>query len=151
MSSVSRLWLILFEDDYHPECGAQEAVEQCGLKGVTNLPLIAREAVAIAKNRLANLPVAAGGPRRLDCDFAIAIAAYTYDLGFASADPTGVGSDNFYCCLNAALRQRAQDGSGLGRLKPYLYYLFRGVGGAACCSHSHRLPWRPVVRHCLCS
>ena len=45
---------------------AREAVEQCGLKDVTSLPLIAQEAATVAKNRLANLLVAAGGPRRLD-------------------------------------------------------------------------------------
>ena len=121
--SVPRLRLVVFANDYHPACGAQEAVEQCGLKGVTNLPLIAREAVAIAEDRLADLPAV-----RLDRDLAIAVAAYTYDLGFASRDRTGAGSDNFYCCLNAALRQCAQDANGtLPQLKPYLYYLFRGL------------------------
>ena len=53
--------------------------------------------------------------------------AYTYDLGFSSADPTGAGSDNFYLCLNAALHQRAQNGGALMKLKPILYYLFRGL------------------------
>ena len=120
--------LIVFPSNYFPPCNAHHAIVQCGLSGVTNLPLLARDATAVAANRLANLPpVAAGGPCRLDLDFAIAIAAYTYDLGFSSADLSGAGSDNFYCCLNAALRQRAHDGTGLQQLKPILYYLFRGL------------------------
>ena len=120
--------LIVFSVDYCPPCDAREAIERCGLLGVTNLPLVAQEAAAIAANRLANLPpVAAGGPCRLHPNQATAIAAYTYDLGFSSADHTGAGSDNLYCCLNAALRQRAHDGTGLLQLKPILYYLFRGL------------------------
>ena len=84
---------------------------------------------AMATNRLANLrpPAATGGPCCLDLDFTIAIAAYTYDLGFSLTNPTGAGSDNFYCCLNAALHQRAHDGTGLLQLKPILYFLFRGL------------------------
>ena len=120
--------LIVFPPEYRPPCNAHDAIVQCGLSGVTNLPHLARDATAMAKDRLANLPpVAAGGPCRLELDFAIAIAAYTYDLGFSSADPTGAGSDNFYRCLNAALRQRAHDGTGLQQLKPILCYLFRGL------------------------
>ena len=120
--------LIVFSPDYGPPCNAHDAIEQCGLSGVTNLPLVAREAAAMAANRLANLPpVAAGGPCHLDLDLATAIAAYTYDLGFSSADPSSATSDNFYCCLNAALRQRAHDGAGLQQLKPILYYLSRGL------------------------
>ena len=118
--------LIVFPADYRPTCGAQEAIERCGLKGVTNLPLIAREAAAVATNRLENLLVP-DGPPRLPYDQAVAIAGYTYDLGFASADPTGAGSDNLFYCLNAALHQRAHDGSKLLQLKSFLYYLFRGL------------------------
>ena len=119
--------VISFPHDYRPPCGAQEAIERCGLEGVTNLTLIAREAAAIADRRLAHLPTAAGGPCRLDRDLAIAIAAYTYDLDTESADPAGAG--NFCCRLNVALRQRVQDRNSetLKKLKPYLYYLFRGL------------------------
>ena len=120
--------LIVFPPNYRPPCNARDAIERCGVSGVTNLPLVAREASSMAANRLANLPpVAAGGPCRLELNFAIAIAAYTYDLGCSSADPSGAGSDNFCCCLNAALRQRAQGGTGLLQLKPILCYLFRGL------------------------
>ena len=125
---ILRLAIVTFPAEYRPAGNAQDAILQCGLSA-TNLPLIAKEAAAIAADRLARLPpvAAPGGPVRLPPDLAVAIAAYTYDLGFSSADPTGAGSDNFYCCLNAALRQRAQSGGGLMKLKPILCYLFRGL------------------------
>ena len=124
---ISRLATISFPADYRPPCNAQDAILQCGLSRVSNLPLIAGEAAAIAADRLARLPPTGGPVRRLDPDLAVAIAAYTYDLGFSSTDPTGAGSDNFYWCLNTALHQRAQNGGALVKLKPILYYLFRGL------------------------
>ena len=122
---VSSLPTISFPPDYHPPCDAQNAILQCGLSGVTNLPFVAKEAVRIATDRLA--AAAARGQVCLEPDLAVAIAAYTYDLGFSSTDATGAGSDNFYWCLNAALHQRAQNGGALMKLKPILYYLFRGL------------------------
>ena len=113
-------------------------------QGVTNLLMIANEAVTIAKTAFnTSVMLSLVGPAALS---AIATAAYTYDLGFASADPTGAGSDNFYWRLNAALHQRAQDGGGLGQLKPYLYYLFRGL--EALPAASNRTVYRGVPSSC---
>jgi hypothetical protein len=91
-----------------------------GLPGIGDINLIVEEGVAIAEDRLARLPASVP---ILSQDEAIAIATYSYDLGFNSN--TVDGSDNLYVILNRVLRQR--NPSSMLLLKPYLYFLMSGL------------------------
>ena len=92
------------------------------LEGVSLIKEIVRESIKIANSRLTFLPT---GVPRLALDEAVAIASYTYDLGFKSKDPLNEGRDNLYFVLNIVLRDR--QGPMMHALKPYLTYLMRGL------------------------
>ncbi len=89
------------------------------LVGVTNMPKIVREAIRIAQSCLQHIRP---NSTKLSHDKAIAIAAYSYDLGF---NTTNDGKDNFYYVFNAILRERSP--AKMIRLKPYIYYLMAGL------------------------
>ena len=90
------------------------------LNGLGDIELITKESKRFAENRLAHLPA---NEKRLSLDGAIAIAAYTFDLGFNSN--TKDGSDNLFVILNNVLRER--NGAKMIKLKPFLYYLMSGL------------------------
>jgi hypothetical protein len=75
------------------------------------------ESAAGANDRLQRIPP--GAPRLVPCE-ALAVASYTYDLGFNSQE---AGEDNIFVALNSALRKRS--GPLMLLLKPYLTYLIR--------------------------
>ena len=87
---------------------------------VTQLEIIVEESEQITQNRLSCIP--AGVPV-LTPDQAIAICAYTFDLGFNSH--TTDGSDNLFVQLNQTLRTR--DTTKMMALRPYLYFLMSGL------------------------
>jgi hypothetical protein len=94
---------------------------QCDLAAVLPevvcMDFIAQECVTKAESVLQRLPP---GVQRLPIDMAVAIAAYTYDLGLSSATADGrysvsyfenfcnscSGSDSLFVALNNMLRQR---------------------------------------------
>jgi len=84
------------------------------------LSLIVEESQRIASDRLSRLPP---GALRLSADEALAVAAYTFDLGLNSESEDG--ADNFYNQLNDCLRER--NTQKIIRLKPYLSYLLRAL------------------------
>jgi len=84
------------------------------------LSLIVEESQRIASDRLSRLPA---GALRLTTDEALAVAAYTFDLGLSSESEDG--ADNFYNQLNDCLRER--NAQKIIRLKPYLSYLLRAL------------------------
>ena len=77
------------------------------------------ESAAGANDRLQRIPP--GAPRLGPCE-ALAVASYTYDLGFNSQE---AGEYNMFVALNSALRKRS--GPLMLLLKPYLTYLIRGL------------------------
>ena len=89
------------------------------LPGVQQLAFIVEESQRIASDRLSRLPV---GALRLEVDEALAVAAYTFDLGFNSEQE---GADNLYNQLNDCLRER--NAQKMVLLKPYLSYLLRAL------------------------
>jgi len=89
------------------------------LPRVSRMEFIANDSLAIAQDRLGHLRSV---DVRLPLDQAMAIAAYSYDLGLNSQDNR---EDNLYVQLNIILRERNPDAMQL--LKPYLTYLMRGL------------------------
>lgn len=89
------------------------------LKGLGDIALITAEAVRIAESRLQRLPA---GVAKLAFDEAVAVAAYTYDLGMSS---TNDGQDNLFFVLNNVLRERLP--KKMIQIKPFLTYLMRGL------------------------
>ena len=87
------------------------------LPEVVRMDFIAQECVTKAESVLRRLPA---GVQRLPIDMAVAVAAYTYDLGISSATADGRylifhreqccnscrHSDNLFVALNNMLRQR---------------------------------------------
>ena len=71
------------------------------LEGLGDIQLITKEAKVTAAERLVHLPP---NEKRLSMDEAIAIAAYTFDLGFNSK--TKDGSDILDVNLNNVIRER---------------------------------------------
>jgi hypothetical protein len=90
------------------------------MRDVPMLRHIVAECELISSDRLKRLPT---GETRLSADEAFALAAYTFDVGFNST--TGEGNDNFYVVLNRLLRER--DGATVRALRPYLYFLMKGL------------------------
>jgi len=97
---------------------------------VNQIDFITQESVTIAQDRLQALPPT---EKRLSPDQAVAIAAYTYDLGFNSQ--TDDGRDNFFEALNKLLRQR--NSKVMMVLRPYLTYLMQGLEALP--------PWKGTV------
>ena len=89
------------------------------LPGVQQLAFIVEESQLVAADRLSRLPP---GALRLTEDEALAVAAYTFDLGFNSEQK---GADNLYNQLNDSLRER--NAQKMALLKPYLAYLMRAL------------------------
>ena len=142
--------LIVFPPDYFPPCDAREAIERCGLSGVTNLPLIAKDAAAIA----AKPP---GEPSSSCCRWgAPAALSWTSPPPLRRTHTTWASlrqtvlvwaRTTSTAALNAALRQRAHDGTGLLQLKPILCYLFRGL--EALLPAKDRVVYRGVPSSCI--
>mmetsp|Transcript_22197 Transcript_22197/g.48250 ORF Transcript_22197/g.48250 Transcript_22197/m.48250 type:complete len:214 (-) Transcript_22197:30-671(-) len=89
-----------------------------GLPRVTQMQFIADESTQVANSCLQRSPTPL-----LPLDEAVAVGAYSYDLGFNSqcAD----GEDNLFVQLNVVLRQR--NAQTMRLLKPFLTYLMRGL------------------------
>ena len=85
------------------------------LPGVQRLDLILEESQRIASDRLSRLPA---GALRLTEDEALAVAAYTFDLGVISESE---GADNLFNQLNDCLRER--NSLRMAQLRPYLSFL----------------------------
>lgn len=92
------------------------------LDGCSQISLIIDESMRVAESCLQHV---SGNVPKLPEDEALAISAYTYDLGFNSEDPTQEGRDNLYFVLNNVLRER--NAGKMMRLKPFLTYLMRGL------------------------
>ena len=110
-------------DGYHPPLSCFDHMKNdlpLSLNGLGDIDLITEEAKIFAEDRLAHLPI---NEKRLSLDEAIAIAAYTFDLGFNSN--TEDGSDNLFVILNNVLRER--NSAKLLKLKPFLFYLMSGL------------------------
>ena len=90
------------------------------LEGVEQLAFIVDECIIMAETILQQLPA---GCVRLPPDQALAVVAYTFDLGINSQRDDG--SDNLYVVLNRVLRERIPQKMHL--LKPYLCFLMRGL------------------------
>ena len=88
------------------------------LPGIVQLALIVDESQLIASDRLDRLPV----DDRLTEDEAMAVAAFTFDLGCSSEHE---GEDNLYKQLNNCLRER--NARSMALVKPYLSFLLRAV------------------------
>jgi hypothetical protein len=87
------------------------------LPAVTQMDLIADECAEIAADRLGRLPADKyPGVPVLPPDQALAIVAYTYDLGFNTL--TADGSDNFFKALNKQLQ--AREPAAMVAMRPYL-------------------------------
>lgn len=86
---------------------------------VYDIGFITRQCVNISTSCLARLPA---GVLRLSADQALAIAAFSYDLGINSE---ANGADNLFVQLNEALRRR--NGPVMLQLKPFLSFLMRGL------------------------
>ena len=85
-----------------------------------HLPDTVDDCMQIALSKLDDLP--AGVPRLSD-DQALAIVAYSYDLGIGSAFPNG--DDNIFVQLNQLLRLR--NAATMNTLRPYLAFMMRGL------------------------
>ena len=110
---------------YNPPKSCQDHMREdlpAVLEGVSCLDLIVTESVKIADSCLLHLPP---GVPALDVDEAVAIASYTFDLGYDSQDPDDEGRDNLFYVLNIVLRERHSH--KMKKLKPYLAYLIRGL------------------------
>ncbi len=83
---------------------------------IKEMESITDECTMVAESRLQHLP---DGVPRLDTDKALAIAAYTYDLGFANVE------ENLYFMLNKVLRER--NPQKMKQLQPFLWYLMAGL------------------------
>ena len=88
------------------------------LIGIQNIQLIANESREIARDRMQRINE---GNIILSEDEAIAIASYSFDLGYNSND----GSGNLYQILNNVLRER--NGEKMRKLQAYLYYLMTAL------------------------
>ena len=125
IGNVAKQGEIAFPASYAPPAGSVvTAIKECGLSGVSEPEFIAEQSSSIAQARITSLPP---GIPKLSLDEATAIAAYSFDLrgSCMSNDPTGEGKDNLYIQVNKALRNRAQNGGPLAKLRPYLYFLFQ--------------------------
>jgi hypothetical protein len=103
------------------------------LPEVVRMDFIAQECVTKAESVLRCLPA---GVQRLPIDMAVAVAAYTYDLGISSATADGRyliccreqccnscrDSDNLFVALNNMLRQR--DNTKVLLLQPSRFRFF---------------------------
>ena len=100
-----------------------------------HLPDTVDDCVQIAQSKLDNLP--ADVPRLSD-DQALAIVAYSYDLGISSAFPDG--ADNIFVQLNQVLRDR--NPATMNTLRPYLTFMMRGLEAlpAVCATVYRGLP-----------
>lgn len=109
---------VRFAAEYVPQCSCADAITHCELPGVASRDIIAKESVAIANERLAAIPLRS----RLPLELAVALVAYSYDLGTLSMDSEG--NDNLFFVLNQHLTQRSPY---LKRpcTKAFLYYLMK--------------------------
>ena len=90
------------------------------LNGISNhIPRIVNESILIAEDRIQRR-IKEGGII-LSKDEAIAIASYTFDLGYHATDKSG----NLYQILNNVLRERNSD--KMRKLQAYLYYLMNAL------------------------
>jgi len=89
-----------------------------GLPRVTQMQFIADESTQVASSCLQRSPTPL-----LPLDEAVAVGAYSYDLGFNSQCDDG--EDNLFVQLNVVLRERNPQTMKL--LKPFLTYLMRGL------------------------
>ncbi len=83
---------------------------------VTEISQIVADCVLVAESRLQHLP---SYITRLTPDEAVALAAYSYDLGFSDS------KNNIYFSLNNVLRERNPE--KLQQLRPFLTYLMTGL------------------------
>ena len=123
LGKVGYVGIIKLMTGYHPPFSCYDHMIQdfpSLLNGLTDIKFITEEAKLFAEDRLSHLPI---NVKRLSLDEAIAIAAYTFDLGFNSN--TEDGSDNLFVILNNVLRER--NGAKMIKLKPFLYYLMSGL------------------------
>jgi hypothetical protein len=102
-------------------CGVVESIKRCGLP-LPHLAMIAEQSRTIGTKCLQQWPLA-GFVRGMNNTHAVAIAAYTFDVRQCGVSCDPDGTDNLYHALNAALRNRAQNGGALATLRPYLWYL----------------------------
>lgn len=86
------------------------------LVNVPNVPSILKECVAVATSCLEHLPP---NVLRLADNEALAIAAYSFDLGLEETNR------NLYHSLNSVLRER--EPKVMAKLKPFLSYLMSGL------------------------
>ena len=122
MEIVRTVPVIKLMEDYHPPHSCFDHIQDLplSLNGLGDIHLIAEESKRLAEDRLSNLPL---HEKKISIDEAIAIAAYTFDLGFHSN--TEDGSDNLFVILNNVLRERNSE--KMIKLKPYLFYLMSGL------------------------
>ena len=123
VGNVRYVGVIKLMSGYHPPLSCCDHMIQdlpLSLHGLGDIHHIIDESKKFAKDRLAHLPL---NEKKLSLDEAIAIAAYTFDLGFYSN--TEDGSDNLFVILNNVLRER--NGVKIAKLKPFLYYLMSGL------------------------
>ena len=101
VENIVYVGVIQLMEGYHPPlpcCDHMIKDLPLSLEGIGDIDIITKESIRFAENRLpANV-------KRLSSDEAIAIAAYTFDLGFNSN--TEDGSDNLFVILNNVLRER---------------------------------------------
>jgi len=113
-----------FAKEYEPPLPCREHLldqtQKALLPAVRQMPFIVEECERILCSKMQHLPK--DTPNLQPCQ-ALAIIAYTYDLGFQSE--TEDGRDNLYEALNDTLRERSPLKMAL--LKPYLAYLMRGL------------------------
>ncbi len=83
---------------------------------IDQIPFVVGECLKIAESSLQHLPPSFP---RLHIDKAVAIAAYSFDLGFADSE------NNLYYVLNEVLRER--NPQKIKSLQPYLWYLMTGL------------------------
>ena len=122
IGSIEYKGLLKIPDSYLPPNSCKEHMLRDfprALPRVQQLAFIVVESQRIASDRLSRSPP---GTIRLTEDEALAVAAYTFDLGFNSELE---GEDNLYNQLNDCLRERNVQRMTL--LKPYLSYFLRAL------------------------
>lgn len=116
-------------ESYQPEMSCKEYMRTSNFKdalpGIGDLHYICDNAIILAEDRLNHQLIAPELQcnQQLSFDEAVAIAAYTFDLGLNGNKEDG--SDNLYYILNVVLRER--NAAKMQKLKPYLYYLMNGI------------------------
>lgn len=122
ISDVGYKGVIKLLAGYAPPLACHEHMLQdlpLALAGVADIAFIVEQSQKVALSCIQRLPASVP---KLEVNKAVAIASYTYDLGFNSNDD---GKDNLYYILNNVLRQR--DGQKMMKLKPYLFFLMSGL------------------------